>query len=169
MAINFNSLPTTKPGQSAVFPKGQYIATIKKAEMKQPKDETKPMYYTAECDITDPISKTMMGKFWINLFESEAVLPMFQLGRFIKALNLPITGEFELKDLTKITVGKQLLVDICPENRTDGKPPQRSQVDVSAECFYPITSPESNDNAELEALLAGEPVIDTTATVSSSY
>lgn len=139
MAINMNSLPTEKPSMSAVIPKGCYLAKIDKAEMKTPKSGNAD-YYSAECSITDPASNTSMGKFWINLFESEASLPRYQLGRFIKALNLNIQGEFELKDLTKITVGKSLFVDICPEDKPD---PQRSIVDISAECFYPVESKET--------------------------
>lgn len=134
MAINMNSLPTEKPSMSSIIPKGCYLAKIDKAEMKTPKSGNAD-YFSAECSITDPASNTGMGKFWINLFESEANLPRYQLRRFIEALGLNIQGEFELKDLTKITVGKSLLVDICPEDKPD---PQRSIVDISAECFYPI-------------------------------
>lgn len=136
--ISMKSLPTEKPSMSTIIPQGHYIAKIKKSEMKQPKDETKPMYFSAECDITDPVSGTEMGKFWINLFESEAPLARYQLARFIAALKLPIQMEFELKDLTKMVNGKSLEIDICPEDRKDDKPPQRSVVDISAECFYPL-------------------------------
>lgn len=139
--ISMNTLPTEKPSMGSVIPKGQYIATIKKADMKQPKDETKPMYFSAECDITDPVSHTPMGKFWINLYESEAPLVRYQLARFITALALPIQGEFELKDLTKMVNGKSLKVDIQPEERNDNKPPQRSVVDITAQCFYPVQDP----------------------------
>lgn len=145
MAINMNSLPTAKPAMSAIIPKGCYAAKITKAEMKQGKDSSKPPYFSAECDITDPASNTGMGKFWINLFESDAPLCRYQLGRFIKALNLNIQGEFELKDLTKITVGKSLAIDICPEDKPD---PQRSVVDISAECFYPL----DNKTTEMDAV-----------------
>lgn len=136
--INMNSLPTEKPSMGTIIPKGQYLAKIRKADMRQPKDDTKPMYFTAECDITDPVSGTSMGKFWINLFESEAPLARYQLSRFIKALNLPIQGEFELKDLTKMVTGKELKVDIMPEDKPE---PQRSVVDISAQCFYPAVDP----------------------------
>ena len=134
MSINMNSIPTTKPAMSTIIPKGSYIAKIVKSEMKTPKSG-KADYFSAECDITDPASNTYMGKFWINLYESEAQLVRYQLGRFINALNLNIKGEFELKDLTKMVNGKSLIVDICPEDKPD---PQRSVVDISAECFYPL-------------------------------
>ena len=146
MAINMNSLPTEKPSMSAVIPKGCYLAKIAKAEMKTPKSGNAD-YFSAECDITDPASRTGMGKFWINLFESEANLPRYQLRRFIEALHLNIQGEFELKDLTKITVGKSLLVDICPEDKPD---PQRSIVDISAQCFYPAEAKPAIDTVTEE-------------------
>lgn len=141
MAINMNSLPTTKPSMSSVIPKGCYIAKIVKSEMKTPRSG-KADYFSAECDVTDPVSNTGMGKFWINLFESEAPLPRYQLARFIRALNLNITGEFELKDLTKMVNNKSLMVDICPD-----KDNERSIVDISADCFYPIES-----RSELDAV-----------------
>lgn len=137
-----NSLPTEKPSMSSVIPKGCYIAKIVKAEMKTPKSG-KADYFSAECDITDPVSNTGMGKFWINLFESNANLPRYQLARFIRALNLNIVGEFELKDLTKMVNNKSLMVDICPD-----KDNERSIVDISADCFYPL---ELNTRDAVEA------------------
>lgn len=160
--INMNSLPTEKPSMSTIIPKGQYLAKIRKAEMRQPKDETRPQYFSAECDITDPVSGTEMGKFWINLFESEAPLSRYQLSRFIKALNLPIQGEFELRDLTKMVSGKELKVDIAPEDKPE---PQRSVVDISAQCFYPVVDPTLQ--AAEEILSAGS--TETTPPVMASY
>lgn len=144
MAINMNSLPTEKPSMSSVIPKGCYIAKIVKAEMKTPRSG-KADYFSAECDITDPVSNTGMGKFWINLFESDANLPRYQLARFIRALNLNIQGEFELKDLTKMVNNKSLMVDICPD-----KDNERSIVDITADCFYPIESKAEIDQVAAE-------------------
>jgi len=174
MAINMNSLPTEKGSTFAIIPKGSYIAKIVKAEMKTPKSGGND-YFSAECDITDPASDTGMGKFWINLFESEANLPRYQLRRFIEALKLNIQGEFELKDLTKMVTNKSLVIDICPEDKPD---PQRSVVDISAECFYPLDSKPADNTAEQEALadeianVFEAPVADTqepTPTKSASY
>lgn len=144
MAINMNSLPTEKPSMSSVIPKGCYIAKIVKAEMKTPRSG-KADYFSAECDITDPVSNTGMGKFWINLFESDANLPRYQLARFIRALNLNIQGEFELKDLTKMVNNKSLMVDICPD-----KDNERSIVDISADCFYPLEPKAEIDQVAAE-------------------
>ncbi len=138
MAINFNSLPSEKPSVGTIIPKGTYRVKIAKADMRQPKDETKPEYLNLELDVTDEASMTPMGKMWAIITESEAPLPRYQLSRLIKALNLPITGEFELKDLTKMVVNKELRADICPEEPKDGSAPKKSVIDVSAEIFYPL-------------------------------
>lgn len=139
MSINFNSLPTEKPSNGALIPKGQYIATIEKAEMKQGKDETKPPYLNLQLGIMDEASETEMGKVFTILTESEHPLPRFQLSRLIKSLHLPIEGEFELKDLTKMVVGKKMRVDIVPEDTKDDEKPTRSIVDINAgNIFYPL-------------------------------
>ena len=154
-SINMENLPspTSKPAMGTIIPKGHYHAKIVKSEMKSPKDESRPDYFSAECDITDPVSNTAMGKFWINLFESDAPLVKWQLSRFIYALQLPIQGSFELKDLTKMVNGKELEIDIKPEVRNDDKPPQRSVVDIDADCYYPVGTPTM---AAAEAVFAPE-------------
>ena len=162
--INFNSLPRENSSMYAVIPKGCYCAKIVKSEMK-PSKNGKPDYLSAECDVTDPASGTGMGKFWINLFESEANLPRFQLRRFIEAVGLNITGEFELKDLTKMINGKSLLVDICPNKEGD-----RSVVDISADCFYPIAMASPDAVAEeINAVFTAPMAPETAPPRASSY
>ncbi len=143
--INFNELPENKPGVGAIIPKGNYIALIEKAEMKQGKDETKPPYLNLQLDITDPASMTKMGKVWAILTESPSNLPRYQLRRFLEATGLNSLTSFELKDLTKLVVNKKIYVDITPEETTDGKEPQRSVVDISGEIFYPMEETENYD------------------------
>ena len=167
MGINFNSLPQEKPAMGSIIPKGTYVGTIIKAEMKSPKyDDSKPDYLSIQMKVTDPVSQSDMGMIFPVFTESEAALPRYQLGRLITALNLPITGEFELKDLTKMVVNKQLKVDVCPEKTKDGADPQRSVVDIEAQCFYPLS-----DGIEeaAEALLAAEPEQATAPAQMSSY
>ena len=167
MAINFNTIPTEKPSIGTIIPKGTYIGTIVKAEMKTPKyDDSKPDYLSIQMKVTDPASNTEMGTIFPVFTESEAPLPRYQLGRFIKALGLPITGEFELKDLTKMVVNKQLRVDICPEKTTDGSDPKRSVVDIDAECYYPLVEDRTESIANVFAENT-EP--SNTAMATSSY
>jgi hypothetical protein len=159
MSINYNTLPTEKPAMGNLIPTGHYAATIVKAEMKQGKDETKPPYLNMEMDIVDPSSGSGMGKLWAILTESDAPLPRYQLSRLITALGLPIKGEFELKDLTKMIVNKKLMVDITPEETKDGKEPQRSIVDVkSAQIFYPYEVPFAEEDTPFTADAATMPV-----------
>ena len=136
--INFNELPKEKPAIGMVIPKGTYRMKIVKGEMKQGQDTTKPMYLSIESDIFDIESGTNMGKFWFNLTESPAALPRYQLARFIMALKLPIEGEFELSDLTKMITNKEVKVDITPEETKDNTRPKRSVLDISAQVFYPL-------------------------------
>lgn len=169
MAINFNTIPTKKPPIGTIIPKGTYIGTIVKAEMKTPKSDetkTKPDYLNIQMKITDPVSNTEMGTIFPIFTESEAPLPRYQLGRFIKALGLPITGEFELKDLTKMVVNKKLKVDVCPEKTTDGSDPKRSVVDIDAECYYPLAEDKTESIANV---FAEDPAPSNTAVATSSY
>lgn len=145
MAINFNALPSEKPAMGgSMIPKGQYIATIEKAEMKQGQDTSKPAYLNLQLDIMDEASEAKLGKVFHILTESNHPLPMFQLKRIIESLNLPITDEFELKDLAKMIQGKKIKVDIAPEKAEEGKVATRSVVDVfSGQIFYPHVVGES--------------------------
>ena len=68
--------------------------------------------------------------------ESDSSYIMYKLARLIEALNLGITGNFELKDQAKIVVGKEMCVDISIDEKQD---PPKSQVDIfSGKIFYPI-------------------------------
>ena len=108
MAINFDSLPTSKPVGS-LLPSGFAKATIAKAEMKAPKNPGKDyLNLTLDCVCANGTT----GKLWDILVDSDKSLAQYKLMRFITALKLNLVGDFELKDLCKIIVGKQLVVDI---------------------------------------------------------
>ena len=140
-SINFNTLPTENSSSFTLIPKGRYVAKITKAEMKQGQKANRPPYLNIETEVSDPDSAMNMGKFWIILTESAHDLPRWQLRKFIEALKLPIQGDFELKDLTKMIVGKSLLVDIKIQPDQQGN--DRNAVDVSGDCFYPIENTTS--------------------------
>ena len=142
--INFNELPKDKPGVGAVIPKGYYLAKIEKAEMKIGKNENNPPYLNLQLGITDPASRSPMGKIWVILTESPKDFPRYQLRRFLEAVKLNTLESFELKDLTKLVVGKEMYVDIMPEERDDGKEPQRSVLDISGSIFYPINTEDTS-------------------------
>lgn len=155
MAINFDALPTDKPaGSSFVVPKGRYLATIDKAEMKQGKDTAKPEYLNLTLELVNPEDKTPVGKVWDIITESTADLAQYKLKRLIIALGLPIKGDFDLKDLAKMVVGKKMLVDIKIDEKAS---PERSVVDATAaEIYYPLTAP----NTEVPATPVLSDVVD---------
>lgn len=136
MAIDFSKLPGSKP--SSNVPKACYIGVIESAEMKAPKnDPTKKKYLNMRLGLSTPDGKSV-GKIFDSLFDSDAALAQFKLSRFITALELPITGDFELADLTKMIVNKRLLVDVCPEKK-DGQPTGRDTVDVfTGDIYYSL-------------------------------
>lgn len=136
MAINFDSLPSDKP--FSVPEPGTYYATIESAEMKQGKDTSKPPYLNLKYKL-----KTVDGKSAGTLFdimaESEHSLVQYKLKRFLQAIGVSFEGEFELKDIAKLCVGKEIIVDTKIEEGTDGKQ-DRAVVDVlTNEIYYNIS------------------------------
>ena len=128
--INFDSLPTEKP-LMGVQP-GTYYGVIEKAEMKAPKDPSKPMYLNIMYGLTTK-EGAPAGKLFDIITESEAAIARFKLMRFIAALEIPMTVNFELRDLAKIIVGKKLILDVCKDDKSD-KP--RAIVDVFKGLIY---------------------------------
>lgn len=134
--INFDSLPTNNP-MAGVKP-GTYFATIDKAEMKQPKDPQKPMYLSVQYTLTTKEGKGA-GKLFDILTESDSDVVRYKIGRFITALELPLTGAFALKDLAKIIAGKKLILDVTTDTKSD-KP--RAVVDVfKGGIYYSLNQP----------------------------
>ena len=67
---------------------------------------------------------------------SDSDYSRYKLKRFIEALELPIKGSFELKDLTKMVQGKKLRVDVAIDDRGDQP---KAVVDIfTNEIFYPL-------------------------------
>jgi hypothetical protein len=138
MAISFDSLPTSRPSQTIA--KGSYYATIESAEMKQPKDITKPLYLNMLLALKNKEGKSV-GKVYDILAESDKELVKFKLARFITALGLNtiLTGTFELADLCKIIKNKELIVDVIPEKQ-NGEETGRTVVDaLSGGIYYPMS------------------------------
>jgi hypothetical protein len=140
MTINFNSLPNDRPNALPI--PGQYFAIIEKAEMKTPADTSKPDYLNLTLALQDKNGKSC-GKIFDILSESDADIIRYKIGRFITALELPITDAFELKDLTKIVTGKKMIVDVTiddPKKKNPDSPYQaKAVVDVfSGMVYYPL-------------------------------
>lgn len=131
MAINFNELPSTKP--VTVLPKGFYMATILKAEMKISK--TGNPYLNLQYDLNDGAGKT--GKLFDLQMESEKEFLRYKLQRFINALQLNLAGSFEMKDICKLVTGKKLIVDVTSEDSDRGE--QNTINSFEHEIYYPIS------------------------------
>lgn len=117
MAINYDSLPSSKP--QSTLPAGYYMATIVKAEMKRSAN-TGAEYLSLQYDLNN--GKGQTGKLFDLQMESEKEFLRYKLQRFLTALNLNLTGSFELKDLCKLVNGKKLVVDVgVEENEQYGK------------------------------------------------
>ena len=69
--------------------------------------------------------------------ESEKEFLRYKLQRFLTALNLNLSGTFELKDLCKLVNGKKFIVDVTVEDNAQyGK---RNTVNsFEHEIYYPI-------------------------------
>lgn len=138
MAISFNTLPSEKPNKLPDI--GPYIVTIIKAEMKPPADPQKPLYLNMQFALTTGAG-VGAGNMYDMLSESEHEIVRYKLQRFITALNIPIMDTFELKDLCKIIVGKQLIADVTHEKKKEDSPyPPKAIVDVfTGEIYYPMS------------------------------
>lgn len=136
MGINFDNLPTSvEGGFGAIIPKGTYFATIERAEMKTPKDTTKPDYLNLMLKIKDAMGKDM-GIVWDIISESTNQYAQFKLRRFVVALGIAITPGLviELKDLAKIATGVKMIVDINQDKEN------KNQIDIfSGDVYYHIS------------------------------
>lgn len=130
MAISFDSLPNAP--QANLIPAGAYIATIEKAAMKQPKDDKKPPYLNLQLDIKDAEGKSY-GKLFDIITESESEYMRYKLRCFIQAIDVNLGNVFELRDLTKVCVGKKCEVTVTVDEKST---PPRSQINMFAADMY---------------------------------
>ena len=130
MAISFDSLPNAP--QANLIPAGAYIATIEKAAMKQPKDDKKPPYLNLQLDIKDAEGKSY-GKLFDIITESESEYMRYKLRCFIQAIDVNLGNVFELRDLTKVCVGKKCEVTVTIDEKST---PPRSQINMFAADMY---------------------------------
>ena len=148
MAIQFNSLPSEKPG-GALIEKGQYRAKIEKAEMKVSKQNpSNPPYLNLTLNIFGDNGQSK-GKVFDMITESDNDYVRYKLKRFIELLGIPMntTTVLELKDLAKLAPGKEMLVDITVDEK---QTPARSVVDIfSGEIYYPLE--EADDDIPFNA------------------
>lgn len=131
--INFDTLPNNKP--ITQLEPGTYFAVVEKAEMKAPKDPSKKPYLSITFGLTNKDGASC-GKLFDIIADSEHDLVRYKLKRFIVALELPLTGGFELADLTKIVVGKKLILDVTKDTKSEQP---RMVVDMfKGMIYYPL-------------------------------
>lgn len=115
MAINFDALPTSQGfTDKPLFENGMYPMTIKAAAMKDGRLEVRFQ--------ADDAANKRSTDVWDNFFDSEKPLPQFKLGQLIRALKIPLTGTFELKDLPKIIMEKQCMGAVKIEQNEGYRP-----------------------------------------------
>ena len=138
MAINFQATEAKAPNQLPEA--GYYYGKIIEASMKQPKDPTKNEYLSVTYELYDS-NKNKAGRMYDMLMESEKPFMMYKLQRFGQALGL-VGKSLELKDLTKITIGKVIIFRVKIEkNEQYG---DRAVVDVGDEGIYYAKSESNN-------------------------
>ena len=76
---------------------GVYKAIVEAADMKQSKDTTKPPYLSVRFGLYQG-DKRLGGMFDI-FSEPTKNFTMYKLSRFLKACNIPLEGDMELKDI----------------------------------------------------------------------
>lgn len=191
MAINFAALPTDSPNQ-LVAP-GLYYAKVTDAVMTKPKDVTKPDYLLLTLALTDANGKSA-GTLQDGMYDSDKAAIQYKLGRFVRACKIQIPGVMELKDLAKLVINKEVVVDVQHSKATE-QYAAKAQVNLFeheayylkeefatalAACFPNVTGamPDMSvitnipDNAPDGGVEFNTPVADapeTTAPVSSDY
>lgn len=132
--INFQNLPTRAP--NSLPDKGVYIYTIENAQMRRSVNNE---YLEIKAVLSKGDGKKVATIF-DRIMNIDSDIPRYKLRQFIQALNLPIVGEFQLSDLTKMVIGKRILADITHEKSRDPQYPDKAIVDpFSAEVYYPMS------------------------------
>lgn len=131
MAINFDELPKTNESAFTILENGIYRAKIKEAKIPTDKDYLQVIFAVTG---NNGQSTTIFD----NFVDSDKPLPRFKLAQLIRALKIPLTGSFELKDLPKIIVGKELMAAVKQE-QNEGYSARNVINAFDDEIFYPAT------------------------------
>lgn len=134
--ISFDQLPTTNPGGGTIAA-DVYRATVDKAEMRTPKDPSKPDYLALTLKLTNKAG-TSSGTIFDNIIESDKPALRYKLGRFVRACGIPLEGAMELKDLAKLVLGKNIVVDVKVGKDQNGN--DRAEVDLFGREVYYLPS-----------------------------
>lgn len=150
MAIVFDEIPDKKPSQRTQVEPGQYLGTVVKAEMLTGKSSGNEFLSVA--------FKLEKGGFVNEAFtDNEKPFNQWKIGRLCKACGVSLVGEFQLKDLTKVIKGKEVLLDVTMNDR--GYP----SIDYSGnnDGMYStnataLEQAQESDDAEVDAAIADQ-------------
>lgn len=150
MAISFDKLPDKLPnGNFALIPDGHYKATIEKAEMRQPKDLNRPPYLSLTWNVFNEKDKPI-GKIFDIIAESSSEYVLYKLRCFVQAIDVNLGKTFELKDLTKVSVGKTCMISVTTDENSE---PPKNQINIFSNApyaRYEETTASENDNFPFE-------------------
>ena len=138
MSVNFDKLPDKNPGGATAAP-GFYKFTVTKAEMRQPKDLTKPPYLSMTYGLND-ITGKKYGNMFDSQYDSPAEIMQFKLQRFANAIGLKLKGSVDLKDLAKLVVNRSGVVEV--ENVPNYKDATRMDASTrlfGSDCYWPLS------------------------------
>lgn len=133
--INFSELPKESPN---VLPAPNiYKAKIIEAVMKDPSAtaKSKVPYLNLKYQLTD-INGNSAGTIYDMLFDSDNQVLQYKLARFLTACNIPLQGAMELKDVAKIVLNKEIVVDVKITVDKSGKYPDKAEVDTFVHEIY---------------------------------
>lgn len=134
--INFQNLPTQAP--NSLPEKGVYQYNIVSAQMRVAQSSGTP-YLEIKAELSKGDGRKVATIF-DRIMDIDNDIHRYKLRQLIQALRLPITGEFQLSDLTKMIVGKTILADITHEKSKDPQYQDKAIVDpFSAEVYYPMS------------------------------
>jgi hypothetical protein len=103
MALNFDSLPKERPNNNSNVEAGKHEATVFKAEMRESK---------AGNPYLNVSFKTAQGFVNEGYMESDKEFILWKIGQLLKACNVKLEGEGSLKDISKVIVGKKVMIDV---------------------------------------------------------
>lgn len=136
--LNYNALPKDKPAGSGftVVPDGNYIATIKTAVMKKGKDSGNDyLEIQMQCISEDGKHSAIV---YDKLFDSDKPLLQYKMKRFLDGIKVNLQGDFTLADLSKVIVGKRLVVVLKTEENP-GYSPRNAVNAFDDNVYMPLT------------------------------
>lgn len=140
--INFNALPKEFENGNKIIPAGKYTAVVVKAEMKTSKSSNSSyLNIMFEC-YNDKNEK--VGNVFDKQFDSDKAFLQTKLRKFIEAIKLNLSGEFELADLPKVCLGKKCIITV--KIGKDMNDNDQNEIDVFNDGYLPIV--EVNKNSE---------------------